>query len=293
MSKRIRFPKQAIPYMLLAPVFLYYVIFWLYPVISGVKEVFTGMDGSFSLTQNFKLIFHSDLFSKSVWDTASFAFFSVVLEYLIALLLAILLTIPFVGSKALMFIAMIPMSLTPTATAILWKTGLLKDGWLNTILLFIHLTKEPITFMNVEGLDAVRMLIFIDAWTVTPSVMIILIAGLQGLQNDQKEAAYLFGASKWQIFHDIILPALKPSITTSIIIRMIAAIQVWAISVMVLGYSTAPFLVERVAFYIEAIPGVETSKKLAYTYSFLTSVIVFLATVFYLRITKKEEEQSI
>ena len=136
------------------------------------------------------------------------------------------------------------------------------------------------------------MVVLIDAWTVTPSVMIILLAGLQQIQRDQKEAAYLFAANKWQTFKDITLPALKPSITTSIITRMIAAIQVWSISVMVLGYSKVPFLVERVAFYTEVIPGVDTSTKLAYTYSFTTTIIVLAATIFYLKVSGRGKKSN-
>ena len=141
-------------------------------------------------------------------------------------------------------------------------------------------------FMGAEGLSAVFLIILIDTWTVTPSVMIILIAGLQGVQRELKEAAYLFGANKWQTFKDIVIPILKPSITTSIIMRLIAAIQVWSIAVMVLGYSKVPFLVERIAFYVEAVPGVNTSQKLAFTLSFLTTLIVLCATVVYLKVSK-------
>lgn len=292
MNKRLRFPPKAAPYLLLLPVFVYYAVFWLLPVLSGIKEVFTDMDGNFSLVSNFQLMFESDLFSESVINTATFAAVSVVLQYLIALALAIVLSRKFRGAKFFMFLAMIPMAITPTATAILWKTGLVKDGWINSILLALHLIDEPIVFMNAEGMAAVFLLILIDTWTVTPSVMIILVAGLQGLEKAQQEAAYLFGANKWQIFRDVTLPALKPSITTSIIMRMIAAIQVWSISVMVLGYSKAPFLVERIAFYVDAIPGVDTSTKLAYTYSFLTTIIVLLATVIYLRVSRGQKKEA-
>lgn len=264
-------------------------MFWLAPVASGIKEVFVGMDGDFTLTENLKLMFRSDLFSESVLNTAAFAAISVVLQYVIALVLALLLSRKFIGSRFLMFISMIPMAITPTATAILWKTGLVKDGWINSLLMGLHIIDNPIVFMNAEGFQAILLLIVIDTWTVTPSVMIILIAGLQGLQKELKEAAYTFGANKWQILKDITLPILRPSITTSVIMRMIAAVQVWSIAVMVLGYSKAPFLVERIAFYVDAIPGVDTSTKLAYTYSFLTTIVVLLATVVYLRVSGRNK----
>ena len=73
---------------------------------------------------------------------------------------------------------------------------------------------------------------------------------------------------------------------------MIAAIQVWSISVMVLGYSKVPFLVERVAFYTEVIPGVDTSTKLAYTYSFTTTIIVLAATIFYLKVSGRGKKSN-
>ena len=290
MQKKQLIPRKATPYILLAPVFIYYAVFWLYPVLSGIAEVFTDMDGHFSLTSNFILMAQSDLFTESVINTATFAALSVLLQYAFALLLAILLSRKFRGAKLLMFIAMIPMAITPTATAIIWKTGLVKDGWLNSILMGLGIIKQQIVYMNVEHMDAVLLLVIIDTWTVTPSVMVILIAGLQGLQVEMREAAYTFGANKFQILRDITLPILRPSITTSIIMRLIAALQVWSIAVMVLGYSKAPFLVERVAFYKDAIPGVDTSTKLAFTYSFMTTIVVLLATVIYLKVANRNSQ---
>lgn len=288
MHRKRLISKKAAPYLLLLPVFIYYAIFWLVPVLTGIREVFVDVNGHFSLTANFRLMAESDLFDEAVINTATFATLSVILQYIIALVFALLLSRRFHGAKLLMFVSMIPMAITPTATAIIWKTGLVKDGWINSILMSLGLIHKQITWMNAEGIDAVLLLVLIDTWTVTPSVMIILIAGLQGMQKEMREAAYTFGASKWQILRDITLPTLKPSITTSVIMRLIAAIQVWSIAVMVLGYSKAPFLVERIAFYEDAIPGVPTSTKLAYTYSFMTTLVVLAATVIYLKVVNRK-----
>jgi multiple sugar transport system permease protein len=271
----------------MTPAFIYYAVFWLMPVIDGIIEVFTGLDGSFTLTGNFILMGQSDLFLKSVANTALFAAVSVILQYFIALVLAVFLNIRFKFSNILMFISMIPMAITPTAVAILWKIGLFKDGWINSILMGLGLVKTPFLFMNAEDFSALLTIILIDTWTVTPSVMIILSAGLQGIQKELREAAYTFGASKWRIFKDITLPILRPSIMTSIILRLIGAVQVWAIAVMVFGHGKVPFLVERIAFFEDVIPGVPTSAKLAFTYSFTTTIIVFLVTMVYYRISKR------
>ncbi|MFP3089486.1 sugar ABC transporter permease [Treponema sp. TIM-1] len=285
--KKFTLGRASAPWLLMGPAFLYYAVFWLIPVLEGIAEVFTGLEGGFTLTGNFRLMAESDLFVQSVVNTALFAGISVVLQYAIALVLAVFLNIKFKFSNFLMFIAMIPMAITPTAVAILWKTGLFKDGWINSLLMGTGLVTDPLLFMNAEGFSALLLIILIDTWTVTPSVMIILSAGLQGIEKEMREAAYTFGAGKWRIFRDITLPILRPSIMTSIILRLIAAVQVWAITVMVLGHGKVPFLVERIAFYEDIIPGLDTSGKLAFTYSFTTTVIVFAVTLVYYRISKR------
>ena len=264
--KKIYIPRKVIPFLLMSPAFIYYAVFWLMPVVDGMVEVFTGMDGKFTLIGNFVLMGKSDLFSQSVLNTALFVVISVILQYLIALVLAVFLNIKFKFSNILMFIAMIPMAITPTAVAILWKTGLFRDGWLNSLLMGLGVLKAPILFLNAEGFSALLLIILVDTWTVTPGVMIILSAGLQGIEKELREAAYTFGANKWRVFRDITLPILRPSIMTSLILRMIAAMQVWAIAVMVMGHGKVPFLVERVAFFVDIIPGVPTSAKLAFPF---------------------------
>ena len=156
--------KRKIPYLLLLPAFLFYGVFWLYPVLSGAKEVFTDLNGDFTLLGNFKLMAQSELFSESVMNTAIFAAVSVIAQYLLALVLAVLLSRKFKGSKLRMFVSMIPMAITPTAVAILWKTGLMGDGWINTLLMNLHLISEPLQFMNVEGLSAVFLLKLEESW---------------------------------------------------------------------------------------------------------------------------------
>jgi len=285
--KKLLVPRKAIPFLLMAPAFIYYAVFWLMPIVDGIIEVFTGPDGKFTLAGNFILMGKSDLFPQSVLNTALFVVISVIVQYIIALILAVFLNIKFKFSNFLMFIAMIPMAVTPTAVAILWKTGLFRDGWLNSMLMGLGIFKTPAIFLNAEGFSALILIILVDTWTVTPGVMIILSAGLQGIQKELREAAFTFGANKWRVFKDITLPILRPSIMTSLILRMIAAMQVWAIAVMVLGHGKLPFLVERVAFYVDIIPGVPTSAKLAFTFSFTTTVLVFAVTMIYYRVSRR------
>ena len=68
-NRKLSNSKKAIPYLLLLPAFIYYAVFWLTPVFSGMVEAFTDAHGQFTF-ENFTLMFHSELFDKAVMNTA-------------------------------------------------------------------------------------------------------------------------------------------------------------------------------------------------------------------------------
>jgi multiple sugar transport system permease protein len=183
------------------------------------------------------------------------------------------------------------MAVPPAAVAILWKTGFSTFGWINNILITFNLIEAPILWMTAKGFNALLFLILIDTWTVLPSVMIILLAGLQNLNKEYEEAGLIFGANKFQVTKDIVMPILKPTIVTAIILRMIAAIQIWMISVMMFGYGRVPFLVERIAYYTDVVPMLDESYKMSLTYSVIVTIIVMLSVVLYLKVSKKNKEE--
>lgn len=281
--------KKWFPYLLLLPAFLYYILFWIRPVIKAFIESFTDLDGGFTFS-NYIEVFTEPVFKQSLLNSIGFASISVILQFILAFLLALLLNKKFKGVNILLFIALIPMAVPPTAVAVLWKTGFASYGWINNLLYSFGWITEPISWLTVEGSQAVGFLILIDTWTVLPSVMIILLAGLQNLNKEFEEAGYVFGANKWQVIKDITIPILKPTIVTSIILRLIAAIQVWMISVMMFGPGRVPFLVERIAYYADVVTELENSYKMALTYSVVVTVIVLISASLYLRANNKKRE---
>ncbi len=287
MKNKIKMQKL-MPYILLSPTIIFYLLFWLRPVTSAVGESFTDLEGNFSLG-NFTAMFSEPTFLTGFMNTLIFTFISVIVQFVLAFAMALLLNKKFKGSNLVLFVAMIPMAIPPTAIAILWETGLSSVGWINSLLSQFGLADAttPIQWLGFEGMDALLLLVAIDTWTVLPSVMIIILAGLQNLDHSYAEAGSVFGASKWQIVKDIIYPILKPSIMTSLILRMISALQVWQIAVMLFGYGRVPFLVERVAYYNEMVPGLENSTKMAMTYSIFVTAIVVVFTFIYLRVNSK------
>jgi len=216
--QRRQFWKTATPYLMVAPVFVYYIFFWLRPVLSLVVGSFTTAEGGLTLG-NFGLVFQDPSFWPAVLNTTIIVIFSVILEFVLALLLAFLINDKFPGSSAFLFVVMIPMALPAMAVAAMWQTGLTAHGWINSLLFYIGFLEEGQKIYYLTGDDAKNLIliILVDAWTVIPFMMIILLAGLQSFPEEAKEAGYVFGGNVWTVVKKITIPMLKPTIITAVI----------------------------------------------------------------------------
>lgn len=279
------------PIWFLVPVIIYYAAFWIRPTISVIIESFTDKSGVFSFA-NYVRLFSQKSMRTAFLNTILFTLGSAILQFILAFALALWLNKKFRFSNLVLFITLIPMAFPPAAVGILWKTGLYRFGWINSFLCSLGLMNpaNPVDWMSFRNLYAVILLIIIDTWTVLPSVMIILLAGLQNFNKEFEEAGWIFGANKFQTLKDIVFPIMKPTIITAMILRMIAAVQVWLIAVMIFGYNVVPFLVERIAYNVDVITFAKYARKDAYTISVIVAAIVLISVSIYLRVSGEKQK---
>ena len=294
LQSRNRSLNKWLPYILVVPSMLYYILFWLRPVLTSLIRSFTGVEGGLTL-QNYQLALSDPLFREGFINTAVIAGVSVTLEFVVALMLALLINRKFKGSGVLLFIAMIPMALPPVAVGAIWQTGLTTNGWINSLLIHLGLITESgkIYFMTAEGWRRLLLIILIDAWQVIPSVMIILLAGLQNFPKEMKEAGYVFGGNAFTVLRKITLPILKPTIVTAVVLRLISAIQIWLIVVMIYGFNRVPTLMERVVYYGDQVSSLPNSFQLASTNSIIVAIIVSSAALIYLKVSRNSESKEV
>ena len=74
-----------------------------------------------------------------------------------------------------------------------------------------------------------------DTWQWTPFVFIVLLAALESLDQEVHEAAVVDGASRWQNFVNITLPAILPVSTTIVLIRLIEGFKIIDMPQILLG----------------------------------------------------------
>ncbi len=283
---------KAMPYLLILPVVIYYAIFWLRPVIELSFGSFIGAEGEFTLG-NYAMVFQDPSFTPAFLNTIIIVVFSVSLEFMIALLLALLINEKFPGSGMFLFLAMIPMALPAAAVAAMWLTGLTAHGWINSLLHYLGILtgSEKIFFLTGNNWKNLILIIIVDAWQVIPSVMIILLAGLQNIPKEVKEAGLVFGGNGWTVLRKITIPILKPTIQTAVILRLISAIQIWLIIAILFGFNRLPVLLERVVYYSEEVPNLDISYQMASTYTVVVAVIVSLAAMVFLYVSGAFKKQ--
>jgi multiple sugar transport system permease protein len=78
---------------------------------------------------------------------------------------------------------------------------------------------------------------------------------------------------------------LKPTIQTAIILRLIAAIQIWFVIVILFGFSRLPVLVERVVYYTKVVRGLDDAYQLAASYTIIVTLVVSIAALIFLQVT--------
>lgn len=177
--------------------------------------------------KNYITLFHDDLFIKSLWLMVYFTFFSVLVETILGILLALLMNQHFVGKGLVKTLFLLPMVATPVAVGLVWILIYEPNiGVANLLLKSLGLS--PHEWLASPDL-VMPSLIFIDIWEWTPMIALIVLAGLVSLPKDPYEAAIIDGANKFQTFQKITLPLLKPTIYSAVLLRMIDALKTFDI----------------------------------------------------------------
>jgi ABC-type sugar transport system permease subunit len=116
--------------------------------------------------------------------------------------------------------------------------------------------------------------ILADVWKTTPFVALLLLAGLQNIDDTLYEAARVDGASSWRQFLHITLPMLRPAIAVVLIFRTLDAFRVFDLIYVLTGGGPGTST-EPVALYTFT----SLLQNLRFGYGSALSVIIFLVTL--------------
>jgi multiple sugar transport system permease protein len=204
-------------------VFLYALIYTIYMSFFRYKLGFT--EPIYIGLQNFVSLFNDEIFRTAVFNTIYFVIVATTLELLYGILLASLL---YWSKYRYLFLPLmlVPMLLPAVNIVVIWRFLLHPDyGIVNIFLKSIGLS--PIDPLN-DPTWAMPTIILMDAWQMTPFVMIIILAGLSTVPREIVTAARLDGANKFQLTTKILLPLTKNVIMAVLLLRLIDAFRIFA-----------------------------------------------------------------
>ena len=218
-------------YSLIAPAVLILIITFavplLYSFIISISDSNAIVANKFELVglKNYISVLQNSKFQSALFHTCFFVITTIVLEFIIGFIVALLLYRETAGSKFFKLIFAVPLMVAPVVSGLQWR-WLFADqyGIINHLLPKIGI-EAPLWFTSAQ--TSWVTIIVANLWLAAPFVILVLLAGLGGLSEEMNEAAEIDGANKWQVFRSIILPQLKPTILIILVIRLTDAFRIY------------------------------------------------------------------
>ncbi len=182
---------------------------------------------NFIALENYGLLFTDPLWWSSVWITIKFTIAAVILETTLGVLIALMLNREFPGRGAYRAAILVPWAIPTVVSSQIWA-WLYHDqyGFLNEALKSLGLIEKSIAFMGNPDL-VLPTIIAVDVWKTTPFMVLLVLAGLTTISKDLYEAAEMDGAHPVQVFFQITLPLLKPTLLIALIFRSLDTLRVF------------------------------------------------------------------
>lgn len=222
--------ERRVGWLFLAPALTAFALVILYPFLRALGLAFTRSDLQtpepiFIGFDNFRTIFASPEILGSFVTTFIYVAAVTVGTVVLGLAWALILNQPFRGQTALRALSLIPWVLPSTVTAFVW--GWIfnsRFGVLNAVLVSAGAIPFPTAWLSTPT-GAMVAIVITKVWFSIPLFMSFFLAGLQGLDRDQIDAARVDGASNWNVLKDHILPHLKPVLLVVIVLGVIGNLQ--------------------------------------------------------------------
>jgi raffinose/stachyose/melibiose transport system permease protein len=208
-------------------------------LVLGIHYVATAVGGFFAFTDwtgigdfemvgldNFRAIFADPSKLLALGNTLFLAFASVVLSNIAGLVLALGLNRVLKTRYALRVLFFMPVVLSPLATAYIWKFIFDYNGPINLVLNDIGLGSWARAWL-ADPTFAIWAVLLVVVWQTTGFTMVIYIAGLASVPIEVEEAAAIDGATLWQRFWSVTLPAIRPAVAIATTLGLVQGLRIF------------------------------------------------------------------
>lgn len=275
------------PYALLLPSFAFLAVFFAAPMVRAFGLAFRDAEGALSLA-SIETMIDDAQFREALVTTLILIVVIIPVQFVMAMAMALVINARLKASGLWLYIYAIPLGISDLAAGIIWYAVFTQQGWLNSILEGLGILDRPFIFLNYQNTAwLIFAVVIAEAWRATAIIMVILVAGLQGIPRDYLEAADVFGATFWQKVRQVIIPMLRPSIQVALILRTILAFQAFAVVIALAGSGMTVLASEAYRWY-----NTYRDEHVAAAYSAFILLLSVLSTVLFLWLLPVRAEQQ-
>jgi len=220
------------PYLFLLPLLLILFIINIYPTIFEIVTSFSSRTMGMTSVHfvglfNYRHMLTDPRFWNSLWVTLRLLLFALPAELVVGTAIALLLhNSPY--RKYFLPPLLLPIVTTPIVVGFIFKYMYQEDyGLLSFFMKALHVFPGFNLTSHVH--TVLPSIAFIDFWEWTPFVMLIMLAGFNGIPVSVTEAADLDGASGWKRLWHVQLPMLRAEFLVALLFRTVDIIRVYDI----------------------------------------------------------------
>ncbi len=291
-------------YIFIIPFFVVYAIFTLYPQLLTVYNSFfeyyrdglTIVGPNFVGLNNYKALFtlnssgYIPIF-KFLGNTIWLWVLGAVPQFVVAMMLALFFTSTRLNIKGQQFfktVIYMPNLIMASAFSMLFFALFSQVGPVNQLLMQWGVLDTPFNFLGVRvSVQSLIALMNFLMWF--GNTTILLMAGIQGIDEALFESARLDGSSSVQVFFNITMPLLMPIFIYVFITSMIGGVQMFDVpQVLTNGIGTPDRTSMTLIMYLNSFLGISKNYGMAGAVSVLLFIITaVLSTLVFKTINKK------
>lgn len=239
-------------------------------------DLAVGPDSEFVGVANYvEALFRDTRFLNSIWNTAIIIGPALVIELLLGLGLALLLTRIGRGRPIVTALLAIPAMVSPVMAAMTWRMMFgVKYGAINNLGRELGVIDVYFDWFSSPFISIVAI-VMVEVWHNTAFMTLVLLAGLQSIPPELYDAGKADGADGWRSFWYITLPLLKFTMVVGLMIRLIDLTKLFGL-IFVLTFGGPGGATETVAFstYLAGFNDFRMSYAAALSYVIVGGVLV-------------------
>lgn len=266
------------PLLLIGPSLVFMTVLFAWPMVVGVAQAFTGDQGA--TLRYVQRMVNDPYFWPAMRNTLLLIVVLIPLQFAFALAMALMLRARPRFHGVYFYIWVLPLAISDLAAGLVWLSIFTDQGYLNSVLHMLGI--QPYAWLSYQNPTSLFLTVLIaELWRATSLVLVIIVAGLQGIPKDYDEAASVFGATYWQRLRYVILPQLRPSLQVAMILRTILALQTFAVAQALAGRNF-PLLVGETYYWYNFLQNPNVAAAIA----LVVLAISMVTAVGYLRLLR-------